>query len=174
MFVLSTYTIISLPRTPDCVTAEASITEFFGETQTDGRSVRFSRGSLGFHGIGVVHAKGSLEVALPPTSSPTPPPKNAAPPTDSGGGAGPTDSSGLGGSKCMVKNDRKCANIKRTILGLAKIPAVFETPRQLLCKEFWPFLGPDWSKECFFWGNGLFLARGLAQGAVHRPSKVRY
>ena len=58
-----------LPRTPDCVMAEARITEFFGETQTDGRSVRFSRGSLGFHGIGVVHAKGSLEVALPPTSS---------------------------------------------------------------------------------------------------------
>ena len=49
--------------------AEARITEFFGETQTDGRSVRISRGSLGFHGIGVVHAKGSLEVALPPTSS---------------------------------------------------------------------------------------------------------
>ena len=69
MFVLSTYTIISLPRTPDCVTAEARITEFFGETQTDGRSVGISRGSLGFHGIGVVHAKGSLEVALPPTSS---------------------------------------------------------------------------------------------------------
>ena len=68
MFVLSTYTIISLPRTPDCVTAEARITEFFGETQTDGRSLRISRGSLGFHGIGVVHAKGSLEVALPPTS----------------------------------------------------------------------------------------------------------
>ena len=49
--------------------AEARITEFFGETHTDGRSVRISRGSLGFHGIGVVHAKGSLEVALPPTSS---------------------------------------------------------------------------------------------------------
>ena len=49
--------------------AEARITEFFGETQTDGRSVRISGGSLGFHGIGVVHAKGSLEVALPPTSS---------------------------------------------------------------------------------------------------------
>ena len=49
--------------------AEARITEFFGETQTDGRSVRISRGSLGFHGIGIVHAKGSLEVALPPTSS---------------------------------------------------------------------------------------------------------
>ena len=57
-----------LPRTPDCVMAEARITELFGETQTDGRSVRISRGSLGFHGIGVVHAKGSLEVALPPTS----------------------------------------------------------------------------------------------------------
>ena len=28
-----------------------------------------SRGSLGFHGIGVVHAKGSLEVALPPNAS---------------------------------------------------------------------------------------------------------
>ena len=69
MFVLSTYTIISLPRTPDCVTAEARITEFFGETQTDGRPVRISRASLGFHGIGVVHARGSLEVALPPTSS---------------------------------------------------------------------------------------------------------
>ena len=49
--------------------AEARITEFFGETQTDGRSVRISRGSLGFHGIGIVHAKESLEVALPPTSS---------------------------------------------------------------------------------------------------------
>ena len=49
--------------------AEARITEFFGENQTDGRSVRISRGSLGFHGIGVLHAKGSLEVALPPTSS---------------------------------------------------------------------------------------------------------
>ena len=69
MFVLSTYTIISLPRTPDCVTAEARITEFFGETQTDGRSVRISRGSLGLHGIGVVHAEGILEVALSPTSS---------------------------------------------------------------------------------------------------------
>ena len=45
--------------------AEARITEFFGEAQTDGRSVRISRGSLGFHGIGVVHAKGSLEVASP-------------------------------------------------------------------------------------------------------------
>ena len=49
--------------------AEARITELFGETQTDGRSVRISRGSLGFHGIGVVHAEGSMEVALPPTSS---------------------------------------------------------------------------------------------------------
>ena len=37
--------------------------------QTDGRSVRISRRTLGFHGIGVVHAQGSLEVALPPTSS---------------------------------------------------------------------------------------------------------
>ena len=33
MFILSTYTFISLPRTPDCVIAEARITEFFGETQ---------------------------------------------------------------------------------------------------------------------------------------------
>ena len=33
MFILSTYTFISLPRTPDCVMAEARITEFFGETQ---------------------------------------------------------------------------------------------------------------------------------------------
>ena len=49
--------------------AEARITEFFGETQTDGRSVRISRGSLEFHGIGVVHAKGSLEVAHPQTPS---------------------------------------------------------------------------------------------------------
>ena len=33
MFILSTYTFISLPRTPDFVIAEARITEFFGETQ---------------------------------------------------------------------------------------------------------------------------------------------
>ena len=33
MFILSTYTFISLPRTPDCVMAEARITQFFGETQ---------------------------------------------------------------------------------------------------------------------------------------------
>ena len=54
-----------LPRTPDCVMPEARITEFFGETQTDGRSARISGGSLVFHGIGVLHAKGSLEVASP-------------------------------------------------------------------------------------------------------------
>ena len=77
----------------------------------------------------------------------------------------------------MVKNDRKCAkytarkNIKRTILWLAKNQAVFGTPKEFLCKEFWPFLGPDGSKKCFFWGNGLFLARGLAQGTVHCPPK---
>ena len=62
---------------------------------------------------------------------------------------------------------------QRTILWLAKNQAVFETPKELLCKEFWPFLGPNGSKKCFFWGNGLFLARGLAQRAVHCPSKVR-
>ena len=45
--------------------AEARITEIFRETQTDGRSVRISRGSLGFYWMGVVHAKGSLEVDLP-------------------------------------------------------------------------------------------------------------
>ena len=45
--------------------AETRITELLGETQTDGRSARISRGSLGFHGIGVLHAKGSLEVASP-------------------------------------------------------------------------------------------------------------
>ena len=33
MFSLSTYTFISLPRTPDCVMAEARIPEFFGDTQ---------------------------------------------------------------------------------------------------------------------------------------------
>ena len=45
--------------------AEARITELFGETQTDGRSARMKRGSLGFYGIGVLHAKESLEVASP-------------------------------------------------------------------------------------------------------------
>ena len=69
----------------------------------------------------------------------------------------------------MVENDRKCPkyraskNIKRTILWLAKNQAVFETPKEILCKDFWPFLGPHGSKECFSWGNGLFFARGLAQ-----------
>ena len=44
--------IISLPRTPDCVMAEARITEFFGETQSDGRSARKQQGGLGFMGLG--------------------------------------------------------------------------------------------------------------------------
>ena len=41
-----------LPRTPDCVMAEARITEFFGETQTDGRSVRIREEVLDFMGLG--------------------------------------------------------------------------------------------------------------------------
>ena len=61
----------------------------------------------------------------------------------------------------------------RIILWLAKNQAVFETPKELLCKEFWPFLGPDGFKYLFFGDNGLSLARGLAQRAVHCPSKVR-
>ena len=32
IFSLSTYTFISLPRTPDCVMAEARITESFGQS----------------------------------------------------------------------------------------------------------------------------------------------
>ena len=41
-----------LPRTPYCVMAEARITEFFGETQTDGRSVRIREEVLDFMGLG--------------------------------------------------------------------------------------------------------------------------
>ena len=52
MFILSTYTFISLPRTPDCVMAEARITEFFGETQIDGRSAREQEEVLDFMGLG--------------------------------------------------------------------------------------------------------------------------
>ena len=41
-----------LPRTPDCVMAEARITKFFGETQTDGRSVTIREEVLDFMGLG--------------------------------------------------------------------------------------------------------------------------
>ena len=85
----------------------------------------------------------------------------------------------LVGSSCRVQNDRKCPkyraskNTKRTILWLAKIQAVFETPKGILCQEFRPVCGPDGSKKCIFRGNGLFLARDLAQVTVHCPSKAR-
>ena len=40
--------------------------------------------------------------------------------------------------------------MERTIPCLAKNQAFFVTPKKLLCKEFWPFLGPDGSKKAVF------------------------
>ena len=64
-----------LPRTPDCVMAEAGITEFFGETQTDGTSARISRGILGFSWDWGCACQG-----LPPVPTPQPLQKNSADP----------------------------------------------------------------------------------------------
>ena len=77
----------------------------------------------------------------------------------------------------MVSNDRKCPkyraskNIRRTILWLAKNQAVFETPRELLCKEFSPFLGPDGSKKCFLGAMDCSLREASRKGQSIASSK---
>ena len=77
----------------------------------------------------------------------------------------------------MVENDRKSPkyraskNIKRAILWLAKNQAVFETPKELLCKELWPFPGPDGPKNAFFGAMDCSLREASRKKQSIAPSK---
>ena len=62
---------------------------------------------------------------------------------------------------------------ERTILfSLQKIKPFLKHQKNSYVRNFRPFCGPDGVKKCIFGGTGLFLAQGLAQGAVFCPSKA--